>query len=119
MARPRVVLDANALLLPFQFRINLDLELARLLGACDVFVPESVVRELERRRGREGKAALRLAAKYALHATTLAGDAAVIDAAKALRAHVVTSDRELLARLRDASIPRITLRSKSHLVLEG
>ena len=44
MARLRVVLDANALMLPFQFSINLDVELGRLLGECDVYVPSSVVR---------------------------------------------------------------------------
>jgi len=115
-----VVLDANALMLPFQFRVNLDAELVRLLGACDVFVPSSVLRELERlaARDRDAKAALALAAKYAVHEAPGIGDAAVVAAAKDLRAHVVTSDRGLLAVLRAERIPRITLRSRTHLVLE-
>lgn len=121
MARPRVVLDANALMLPFQFRINLDAELARILGDCDVFVPSSVLRELERvaTRDRKGKAALALAAKYAVREVRGSGDRAVIAAAKDLGAHVVTNDRPLLAALRAHGIPRISLRSKSHLVVEA
>ena len=121
MARPRVVLDANALMLPFQFRVNLDAELARLLGACDVFVPSSVVGELERlaKENRAAKAAFRLAAKYDVYKTTRRGDLGVVSAAKALRATVVTSDAGLLRVLRREGIPRITLRSRSHLVVEG
>ena len=121
MAGPRVVLDANALMLPFQFRVNLDLELGRLLGACDVYVPASVVRELERvaPRDRAARAALALAGKYRTYATDAKGDLAVIAAAEALGAHVVTNDRALLAVLRGRRIPRITLRSRSHLDLEA
>ena len=120
MARPRVVLDANALMLPFQFPINLDAELGRILGACDVYVPSSVVRELQRvaARDRRARGALELAAKYATHETRRTGDGAVIAAAEALGAHVVTNDRALLAALKARGIPRIRLRSKSHLELE-
>lgn len=121
VARPRVVLDANALMMPFQFSVNLDVELRRLVGDCDAVVPSSVVRELARLapRDRTAKAALALAGKYAVHETAKTGDAAVVEAAVALRAPVVTNDQALLAALQRAGIPRITLRSKSHLVLEG
>ena len=45
---PRVVLlDSNALLMPFQFPIHLDAELRRLLGDVEVVVPEPVLAELE------------------------------------------------------------------------
>ena len=120
MARTRVVLDANALMLPFEFRVNLDAELARLLGVCEVFVPSSVIGELERlaKTNRRAKAALSLAGKYGLHNTTRRGDPAVVAAAKALGAIVVTSDAALLKVLRREGIPRVTLRSRSHLVLE-
>ncbi len=119
--RPRVVLDANALMLPFQFRLNLDAELRRVLGACDVYVPASVVRELERvaPRDRAARSALALAAKYRVAAVDGKGDLAVIAAAKALGAHVVTNDRALLAALRAEGVPRISLRSRNHLVLES
>ena len=120
MARPRVVLDANALMLPFQFRVNLDTEIARILGECDVYVPASVVRELARiaPRNRTAKSARALAAKYREHPTDRTGDAAVIEAAEALGATVVTNDAALLAALEARRIPRISLRSRNHLVLE-
>ena len=35
----RVVLDANALMMPFEYKINLDLELLRLLGEYEAYVP--------------------------------------------------------------------------------
>jgi len=38
-----VVLDANALMMPFQYRINIDMELQRLLGNPAVYVPTSVI----------------------------------------------------------------------------
>ncbi|SRR6266508_720822 len=120
VARPRVVLDANALMLPFQFRVNLDAEITRILGECDVFVPSSVVRELERieSRDRAAKGARALAAKYKAHATERTGDAAVIEAAESLGATVVTNDAGLLAALKARRIPRISLRSRNHLSLE-
>jgi len=107
-------------MLPFQFRINLDAQLARLLGAYDVFVPSSVIRELGRvaRRDRKAKGALALAAKYAVYDTTKTGDAGVVAAAEALQAYVVTNDRGLLTVLQARGIPRIRMRSKSHLALE-
>ena len=39
-----VVLDANALLLPFQFRVNLESELRRLLGDHERGIPHPCVR---------------------------------------------------------------------------
>ena len=109
-------------MLPFQsIRVNLDAELARVVGECDTYVPSSVVRELERvaQRDRTAKTALALARKYTVFETQRAGDAAVIEAAEALRAAVVTVDKALLAALRARRIPRITVRSGSHLVLEA
>jgi len=120
VARPAVVLDANALMLPFQFRINLDAELARILGTCDVYVPSPVVHELERiaAKDRKARGALELAARYRTYDTDRPGDLAVLAAAEALNAVVVTNDRGLLAALRARGIPRIRLRSKTHLELE-
>src|SRR5947199_5142050 len=59
---PRLVLlDANALLMPFQFRVNLDREIQRLLGDVDVAVPKPVLTELEFLvvRDRESRAGVR------------------------------------------------------------
>ncbi len=121
-AMPRVaVLDANALLMPFQFRLNLEAELRRLLGECEIVVPEPVLGELELHREgtREARAARQLAARYRAVAAEGRGDDAVIEVAQATKGVVVTNDAALLARLKTLRLPRITLRSRSHLVLEG
>ena len=119
---PRIVLlDSNALLMPFQFPVHLDAELRRLLGDVEVVVPEPVLAELEflSERDREAKAALRLARKYRSMQGTGSADDAILELGAAHRAVVVTNDQALLERLRAAGIPRVSLRSRSHLVVEG
>lgn len=119
---PRLVLlDANALLMPFQFRVNLEAELQRLLGTADISVPKPVIVELEllSERDRDAKAALQLASRYRVIAATGSADDALLDLGAAHRAVVVTNDQPLLDRLKAAGIPRIFLRSRNHLVVEG
>ena len=119
---PRLVLlDANALLMPFQFRVNLDREIQRLLGDADVAVPKPVLTELEflAERDREARAGLRLARRYRMIDATGSADDALLDLAATLRAVVVTNDQPLLNRLREKGIPRLRLRSRNHLVAEG
>lgn len=113
-----VVLDANALLMPFQFRVNLDRELSRLFGEIPVFVPSSVLGELSRSQSRESKAALALARKYNIVETELSGDDAVLSIAEQRSAAVVTNDRELIDRLRAKRLPVVRLRSERYLVVD-
>lgn len=116
-----VLLDANALLLPFQFRINLEAELRRLLGEVDVAVPAPVLEEVRllATHDRHAKAAARLAARYRVVEGHGSADDALLDLGSRLHAVVVTSDQPLLDRLKKEGIPRIFLRSRSHLALEG
>jgi rRNA-processing protein FCF1 len=116
-----VILDANALLMPFQFRINLDIELERLLGECEVLVPSSVLGELEKlaKENRQAKAALALAKKYRVSEVEEGGDASIVSLANELNAIVVTNDKDLIMKLKESRIPVIYLRSRTHLVLEG
>src|SRR5206468_5929763 len=45
---PRLVLlDANALLMPFQFQVHLDAELRRVVGDVEIAVPTPVLAELD------------------------------------------------------------------------
>src|SRR5438046_10701451 len=79
---PRLVLlDANALLMPFQFRVNLNREIQRLLGDADVAVPKPVLAELEllAERDREARAGLRLARRYRVLDATGSCDQAPLD----------------------------------------
>ena len=82
-----VVLDANALMMPFQFGINIDIELGRLMPGCEIVVPSSVMIELE----------------------------AVLKMAKGLGAVIVTNDKELRSRAQAMGLRVIGLRGKNHL----
>jgi len=112
----RVVLDTNALMLPFQVRLNLDSEIQGILGDAEIYVPSSVMGELERlsKRRWEAKAALQLAQKYRRVQVTSLGDNGVLEAAKKLNAWVVTNDEEFISRLRREGVPVIYLR-QNHL----
>ena len=96
-----VVLDTNALLLPFTSGCRLDEELERLLGPVTWLVPSSVAWELERLgKGNDNAArAARMATKLIMRATRvetkLPGDDGVLDVAKAHNAALVTNDRTL------------------------
>src|SRR5213592_1962122 len=108
MASRIVLLDTNTLLMPFQFRVNLETELTRLMGSADIAIPRPVWTELEL-----------LAARYRNIEACGSADDALLDLGASHRAVVVTNDQPLLDRLRAAGIPRIFLRSRNHLVAEG
>lgn len=115
-----VVLDTNALLMPFQFNINLDKELERLLGSFEAVVPSSVLEELEKTKPeRHAKAARALASKYRIFETDEKGDAAILSVAEKLKAVVVTNDKQLGSKLKALKLPVVSLRSRTRLVLSG
>lgn len=116
-----VIADANGLIMPFQFRMNIELELERLLGSFKIVVPSNVFKELERlsKSNREARKALRLAKKYERVEALGKVDDAILHLALMMKAAVLTNDKELLVRLREAGVPRLRMRSKTHLVLEG
>ena len=113
-----VVLDTNALLMPFEIRINLDLAVASLLGEVRMVVPGPMIGELKNLDNKYAKVALSLARKYEIIHTETSGDDAIVEAAVRLDAYVLTNDKELKRRLRALQIPLIYLRSHTHLVLE-
>jgi rRNA-processing protein FCF1 len=114
-----VVLDTNALLMPFEIRINLDLALRNLLGDVRCVVPGPLIGELKHLDHRFSKAALELARKYEIVQTTLSGDDAVIETAVATGGYILTNDKDLRIRARTQKIPLIYLRSGTHLVVES
>ncbi len=119
---PRLVLlDANALLMPFQFPLHLDAELRRVLGEVDIAIPRPVLAELTllAEHERDAQSALRLAKNYRAIEGHGSADDALLDLATANQAVVVTNDQPLIERLRAAGIPRVFLRSRNHLVVEG
>lgn len=110
-----VVLDTNALLMPFQFKINIDSEIDRLLGGVEVLVPSSVIEELTKLKDKNAKAALSLSRKYRRVEVSNRGDAGVIEAAREHSAPIITNDQELIEILKKSSIPAIRMRGCQHL----
>jgi len=110
-----IVFDANALLMPFQFGINIDMEIERLIGEFHGVVPSPILGEIRKSGGKWAKAALSLAKKYEVMRTDHVGDRSVMELAQKLGAVVVTNDQELQRKLRLNGIPYIYLRSRHRL----
>jgi rRNA-processing protein FCF1 len=120
-----VILDSSAILMFFEFSIDWEKELGRLLGGYHLVVPTAVVQELQilatRDRGQKkaATAALKLIAKYdtiAQEADT--ADEALMKIAEKTQGIVVTNDIELRDRLKNRGLPVIFLRGKKKLVLD-
>lgn len=98
-----IVLDANTLLMPFQFRLNLDLELERLVGPARVVILSSVageVKNLAQGGNRHAKAALLLLSKYEMVMVPGCGDDAIVEfSRKNPGCIVVTNDKALRRRV--------------------
>ncbi|WP_340098390.1 twitching motility protein PilT [Salinibaculum salinum] len=118
-----VVLDTNALMMPVECNVRVFEELDRLLGSPDCVTPRAVVEELTKLAdgsSEEATAAsvgLDLVERCRVQETTAAyADDAVIELAQADDVtHVVTNDKPLQQRLRDADVSVISLRGKNKL----
>ena len=113
-----VVLDTNALLMPFEIGINLDLEVLNLLGEVRFVVPGPLVGELKHLENKYAKAALALARKREIVPSEEHGDNSVLEVAQRENGYILTNDKELRRRARKLGIPLIYLRSGTHLVVE-
>ena len=119
-------MDTNALMMPYQFGINLEKELTRLLGMCRIIVPVTVVEEMERlaeKGGKVGRAAqlgLSIIKKrgFRLMETENRGDDGVIETALKMEAAIVTNDKELKKKAKELQLPIIYLREGEKLELE-
>ena len=113
-----VVLDTNALLMPFEMKMTLTLSVERLLGEVEFVVPGPLIGELKPLDNKYASAALQLARKYEIVPTEATGDNSVIELALQRNAFVLTNDKVLRGRLRKLGISLIYLRSGTHLVVE-
>ena len=122
-----VILDSSAIMMSFEFSIDLEDELTRLLGKYQIIIPKPIVDELEflakHGRGKKksiAKPALDFVKRYDISElnTSEKGDDVVIHFAQELSGIVVTNDRELIRRLRELLIKVIYLRGKKRLVFE-
>ncbi len=124
--RKTVILDSSALLMVFEFSVDLEQELSRLLEGHHCVVPSAVAKELHflaehgtSPKKRKAVASLKLLKRYdTIKTTSLKADDAVIEAAKKTDGVVLTNDTELRKRLQHDSIPIVFLRGKKKLALE-
>ena len=121
-----VILDSSAILMLFEFSIDLEEELRRLLGTYHIVVPSPIIKELEKlSKSGEGKkkskaeASLKLIEKYDIVEVQVQNaDDAIFEMAKETNGIVVTNDRALRNRLKEISLSVIFLRAKKQLVKE-
>ena len=98
-----VVIDSSAIMMLFEFSIDLERELTRLIGAYKIVVPRSVINELrilsEKSKGKKkqiAKPALKLAENFTVADDELDNaDDAVLAIAKKQNAVVLSNDKEL------------------------
>lgn len=126
-AKRFILLDANALLMQFQFSVDIENELRRIIDVqYEIVVPELVLGELRHlassmagKDRAEALMAIRLARTFRIVKSEGTADTGILRLAEKIGAIVVTNDKILRARLRAKNIPNIHLRSKAFLTVEG
>ncbi|MCQ2071090.1 MAG: twitching motility protein PilT [archaeon] len=113
-----VVLDTNALLMPFEIGLNLDVSVRNVLGDVRFVVPGPLIGELKHLDNKYAKVALALARTREIVQAEAHGDDSVLEVALRENAYILTNDKELRRRARKLKIPLLYLRSGTHLVLE-
>ena len=120
-----IIMDSNAIMMLFEFSIDLEGELTRLFGKFKVVIPKTVINELkylsEHEEGRKkfiAKPALKLIEKYDIVESEGFGDQAIFDLAKKLNCIVLTNDKKLREKLKKFSLHTVYLRGKGKLILE-
>ena len=111
---PLVLVDTNALFLPFTGGLGLEEEIGRWVPGARIAVSQSVVGELDRLVARgvpNAVVARALASRFERVPSEESGDSALLAVARRRRAAVVTADRGLRDRLVAAGltvyIPRV------------
>lgn len=119
-----VVLDTNALLLPFERRIRIEAELLRLLGPFHALVPTPCLQELERiaaqeKGGRRDRA--KMARQYAERFERVEygppADRAALEIAHQRGAYLFTNDADLVRRAHADGVRVVRMKGLSHLVV--
>lgn len=126
-----IIADTSFLLLPFNLKINIILELDRILeGSYELIVPDFCIKELSELKKRGGKIrkgvnlAMAIIRKHAKILQAHKGideevDRALVRLAKNMKAIVATCDSELRKALRKEGIPVIYPRAYKKLEING
>ena len=110
----------------FEYSIDLEMELTRIVGSYQILIPCSVQNELKilankgnGKRAQNAQAALKLIQKFQIIPDEdRPVDDNIILLALKLHAYVVTNDKELRLRLREKHIGVIYLRGKQKLEID-
>jgi rRNA-processing protein FCF1 len=117
----KVILDTNAILLPFTQGTRLEDELEGLVGSLSLHVPSSVVSELKRlaenhgATGRAARMALTFSGRCTVEPTGLMGDDGILEVGRRLDGIVVTNDRKLQQQCVLSGLRVIVAREKGRL----
>lgn len=120
-----VVLDSSAIFMIFEYSINLEQELLRLLGSYEVVVPSKIIEELKflckKGKGKQkqfAKPALSLIENYKIvFDKSEKADDAVLYTAKKLNGVILSNDKELKKRAKKEKIKTIFMRNKKYLMI--
>jgi len=120
-----VVIDTSAIMMLFEYSIDLERELTRILGKYKIIVPSSVIDELkflkEKGEGKKktiAKPALKLAEGFeVIYDKSKNADDAVLSIAKKTNGVVFSNDKELRNRAKKEKLKTICLRSKNYLMI--
>ncbi len=126
----RVILDSNALFVPFQLKIDIFDELQKLLNVnFEMVILSPVLQEIEKlaqrnspKKRKEATCALELAKRCKLLEVSSAKtstDSIILEMAHELGCPVFTNDKPLRKRLRNINVPVIYVRQKSYLEIDG
>jgi len=127
----KVIIDSNALFIPFQFKIDMYNELKQLLNRnFELVLISPVKRELERlatksqpKMQKNASLALKFAEQCSYfevgEASQETTDDLIVKVACEWKAPVFTNDKLLRKRLRDINVPVIYMREKSRLEIDG
>ena len=120
-----VVFDSSAILMLFEYSIDLEKELSRILGRYEIVVPSRIIEELKvlckKGKGKKkklAKPALKLVENYKIiYDNSEKADDAVLKTAKKLNGVVFSNDKELKARAKKEKIKTIFMRNKKYLMI--
>jgi rRNA-processing protein FCF1 len=115
------ILDSNALLIPFNFKVDVFGELMKL-GYLPATIPPVIneLKDLNKKRLKGSKLAIELSCRCEMleAATGKSVDEILINTARKYKAAIVTNDKELQSKLRQNNIPIIQLRQLKYLEVD-
>jgi len=126
--RKLVILDTSAIMMVFEFFIDIEKEIEKLIGKYDLLIPSAVINELEllsKNISQTKRKKAKMALKYLenkeytiIKSREENADESVLTNAIEYKSYVITNDRPLIKKLKEEGIRVISLRSNKKLFIE-